>query len=48
LRIKLELGLFEHPYSDPELLAQVGSPAHRQVARECVRQSLVLLKNRPQ
>jgi beta-glucosidase len=45
LRIKLELGLFEHPYSDPELLAQVGSPAHRQVARECVRQSLVLLKN---
>ena len=45
LRIKLEMGLFEHPYSDPALLPQVGSEAHRQVARECVRQSLVLLKN---
>jgi beta-glucosidase len=45
LRIKFAMGLFEHPYADPKLLAQVGSPAHRQVARDCVRQSLVLLKN---
>lgn len=45
LRIKFELGLFEHPYTDPALTAEIGSPAHRAVARQCVRQSLVLLKN---
>ncbi len=45
LRVKLELGLFEHPFGDETLLAQVGCAAHRQVAREAVRQSLVLLKN---
>ena len=46
LRVKFEMGLFEHPYtSDPALAAAIGSPAHRQVARQCVRESLVLLKN---
>ncbi len=45
LRIKFELGLFERPFADRSLLKYVGSPAHRKVARECVRQSLVLLKN---
>jgi len=45
LRAKLELGLFEHPDADLQLLAQVGSVPHREVARECVRASLVLLKN---
>jgi beta-glucosidase len=45
LRAKFEIGLFEHPFGDPTLTAAVGSAAHRQVARECVRQSLVLLKN---
>ncbi|HXR46722.1 MAG TPA: glycoside hydrolase family 3 protein, partial [Candidatus Limnocylindrales bacterium] len=34
LRVKFEMGLFEHPYSgDPALAAAIGSPAHRQVAR---------------
>ena len=42
---KLEIGLFDHPYADPDLLSQVGSPQHREVARECVRESLVVLKN---
>jgi beta-glucosidase len=42
---KFELGLFEHPYSDRRNLAQVGSPAHRAVAREAVAKSQVLLKN---
>ena len=46
LTIKFKLGLFEHPYADSALLAQVGSPAHRAVARQCVRQSLVLLKKK--
>ena len=45
LRAKIELGLFEHPYADPDLILSIGSAEHRQVARECVRQSLVLLKN---
>lgn len=45
LRAKFKMGLFEHPYADPKLTDAVGSAAHRQVARECVRQSLVLLKN---
>jgi beta-glucosidase len=45
LRIKFQMGLFENPYTDPSLTAAIGSREHRQVARECVEQSLVLLKN---
>ncbi len=45
LRVKCEMGLFEHPYANPKLVAEVGSSAHRRIARECVRESLVLLKN---
>ncbi len=45
LRVKIELGLFESDYSDPSLLATVGSAEHRAVAREAVAKSLVLLKD---
>jgi beta-glucosidase len=45
LRTKIDAGLFDGPYADRALLAQVGSEAHRQVAREAVRRSLVLLEN---
>jgi len=45
LRVKFELGLFESPYSDPSLLASVGSAEHRALAREAVAKSAVLLKN---
>ena len=45
LRIKFQLGLFDSTATDPQLTAAIGSPAHRAVARECVRESLVLLKN---
>lgn len=45
LRTKFQMGIFARPYANPELMAQVGSPAHRKVARQCVRESLVLLKN---
>jgi beta-glucosidase len=45
LRKKMDLGLFDKPKSDRSLLSQVGSDAHRQVGREAVRKSLVLLKN---
>jgi len=45
LRIKFRAGLFEHPYTDRTLLSSFGSAEHREVAREAVRKSLVLLKN---
>ncbi|MBN2344596.1 MAG: glycoside hydrolase family 3 C-terminal domain-containing protein [Deltaproteobacteria bacterium] len=48
LTVKCEMGLFKENYSprtDETLLANVGSPAHRQVARRAVAKSLVLLKN---
>jgi beta-glucosidase len=42
---KFRFGLFERPLSDPSLLPQVGSAEHRQIARQAVRESLVLLLN---
>lgn len=45
LRVKFQTRLFEKPFTDPSLTASIGSAEHRQVARDCVRQSLVLLKN---
>ncbi len=42
---KFELGLFEHPYADRTHLGEIGSAAHRAVARQAVAQSQVLLKN---
>lgn len=46
LRKKFELGLFENPYTDRSLISNVGSAEHREVARQAVRESLVLLKNK--
>jgi len=48
LRVKLDLGLFEQPFGDKPLLESLGCAAHRQVAREALRKSLVLLKNERQ
>jgi beta-glucosidase len=45
LTVKFEMGLFEEPYSQPDLIDQVGSKEHRTLAREAVAKSLVLLKN---
>ncbi|MGP3949468.1 glycoside hydrolase family 3 protein [Streptomyces sp. 7N604] len=42
---KFELGLFENPYTDRSYTGTVGSAEHRQLAREAVRKSQVLLKN---
>src|SRR5258705_11108300 len=48
LRVKFAMGLMDKNRSqlaDRSLQKSFGSPAHRAVARECVRQSMVLLKN---
>ena len=45
LMIKKQSGLFERPFSDRSLLTYIGSQDHRQIAREAVRKSMVLLKN---
>ncbi|KFK34020.1 hypothetical protein AALP_AA5G091600 [Arabis alpina] len=45
LRVKFVAGLFEYPLTDRSLLATVGCKEHRELAREAVRKSLVLLKN---
>ncbi|XP_031394695.1 uncharacterized protein LOC116206083 isoform X1 [Punica granatum] len=45
LRVKFTMGLFEHPLADDSLVKQLGSQEHRELAREAVRKSLVLLKN---
>ena len=45
LRVKFWMGVFDDPFGDESLVAEVGSPAHRAVAREAVQKSLVLLKN---
>ncbi len=45
LNAKFGLGLFSSPYTDSSYTAQVGSAAHRAVARQAVRESQVLLKN---
>ena len=43
LTVKFELGLFERPLTDDSLLPTIGSDAHRELARQAVRESLVLL-----
>ncbi|WP_406473084.1 glycoside hydrolase family 3 protein [Streptomyces sp. NBC_01615] len=42
---KFKLGLFEKPYADTTGASQIGSAAHRAVAREAAAESQVLLKN---
>lgn len=46
LRQKFRLGLFEHPFPDANLIEKIGCQAHRDKARQAVRESLVLLKHR--
>lgn len=45
LLVKFSMGLFENPLADLSLVNELGSQAHRDLAREAVRKSLVLLKN---
>ncbi len=45
LGLKFDLGLFKDPFAKKELSALVGSTVHREIARQAVRESLVLLKS---
>ncbi|HSK65320.1 MAG TPA: glycoside hydrolase family 3 N-terminal domain-containing protein [Anaerolineales bacterium] len=45
LRVKFSLGLFEQPMPDPKYQATVRSREHLELARQAVRESLVLLMN---
>ncbi|MCL7044615.1 hypothetical protein MKW94_020876 [Papaver nudicaule] len=45
LRVKFTMGLFENPMADFSFVDHLGSQKHRDLAREAVRKSLVLLKN---
>lgn len=45
LRQKFKLGLFENPFPDTTLVSKIGIKKHRVIAKQAVRESLVLLKN---
>jgi beta-glucosidase len=45
LRVKVALGLFDHPYADEKAPAYVATPGKRALAKQAAEESLVLLKN---
>ncbi len=45
LRVKFQLGLFEHPYVDEQAEDPSYSPAHLEAAKEAAVKSIILLKN---
>ncbi|MCE1247548.1 MAG: glycoside hydrolase family 3 C-terminal domain-containing protein [Firmicutes bacterium] len=45
LRLKFELGLFEHPYPRKDRFNRIGCAEHKQANLQAARESIVLLKN---
>ncbi|TVQ14925.1 MAG: beta-glucosidase [Balneolaceae bacterium] len=45
LKLKFELGLFEHPLPRDDRFDRIGKPENRQKALDAARESIVLLKN---
>ena len=45
LRLKFELGLFEHPFPSRERLGRTGQESNKQKALQAARESIVLLRN---
>ena len=45
LRVKLKLGLFERPYTNPADFPAIANAEYLQAARDAARQSVVLLRN---
>jgi len=46
LRVKLELGLFEHPFTDPSTFPPTANEENLALARQAALQSIVLLENK--
>lgn len=46
LRVKIRLGLFDHPYTEPNQFPAIANPEHLDIARQAALQSIVLLENR--
>ena len=46
LSVKFMMGLFENPFASMALADSLGNDYHRKIARQAVRESLVLLKNK--
>ncbi|MCX7720026.1 MAG: glycoside hydrolase family 3 protein [Dictyoglomus thermophilum] len=46
LRVKFLLGLFENPYANKDSINKIGSKEHREIARQAVRESVVVLQNK--
>ncbi len=47
LDVKIRMGLFESPMPPEDLINQIGSSEHRELARQAVAESAVLLKTSP-
>lgn len=45
LRLKFQMGLFETPLAGTSFVNKLGCQEHRELAREAVKKSLVLLQN---
>ena len=45
LKVKFDLGLFDRPYTDPDVLPELASKHALETAREAALQSVVMLKN---
>ncbi len=45
LWVKWKVGLFDDPKTDPSTTSVIGAEEHREIARQAVRESMVLLKN---
>lgn len=46
LKLKFELGLFEHPYPDDRRFSVIGSESNRKKSLKAAQESIVLLKNK--
>lgn len=46
LKLKFDLGLFEHPFPRNDRFDRIGKPENRQKALDAARESIVLLKNK--
>jgi beta-glucosidase len=46
LQVKLDLGLFDQPFTDPKSFPAIANPQHLALARQAALQSIVLLENK--